>query len=209
MSCLLCDQPFGQNTMTLECGHTFDKTCLRQDFLNKLEVLEPCSCPICLKLYNPIPLTDTNAYIPNTLEQIERIDNIHRWVRDRARQLDNEYGREHPPNKYSSAPTEESMDEARLMGKQRLKQQARQQKQEQEALIREQQIENEVLKRQQIESEAFIQQQNELITRQEIESDALIQQQEERIQELERELELERRYNNFQKGKGKVNRLFF
>jgi hypothetical protein len=208
MNCLLCDKPFGQNTMTLECGHTFDKTCLRQDFLNKSEVLEPCSCPICLKLYNPTPLTH-NAYIPNTLEQIERIDNIHRWVRDRARQLDNEYGREHPPNKYSPAPTKESMDEARLMGKQRLKQQARQQKQEQEALIREQQIENEVLTRQQIENEAFIQQQTKVITRQQKESEELTQQLEERIQELERELELERRYNNLQKGKGKGNRLFF
>jgi hypothetical protein len=207
MSCLLCDQPFGENTITLNCGHKFDKKCLRKDFQEKLEIPEPCICPICFKDYYASLLTNVDIF--TTEIRKERISKIQALVRKRAYELDKEHQRVHTPNEYKINPTKESMDEARLIYKQLLKQQALQQKQEQEALIREQQRENEVLKRQQIESEAFIQQQNEVITRQEIESDALIQQQEERIQELERQLELERRYNNFQKGKGKVNRLFF
>jgi len=204
MNCLLCNKPFG-DTITLGCGHTFDKMCLRQDFFNKSEILEPCTCPICLKPYDSGLLI--NVYIPNAKIQRERILEIQNWVTQHAHNLDRIYGREHPRHEYTPRPTKESMNEATLMGKQLLKQRIKEKEEKQEALIQQKQIENEVLKRKQIESEAFIQQQNEVITRQEIESDALIQQQEERIQELERELE--RRYNNFQKGKGKVNRLFF
>jgi hypothetical protein len=219
MSCLLCDQPFGQNTITLKCGHTFDKTCLKQDFLNKLELLEPCACPICLKLYNPTPLTH-NAYIPNIYEQTLRIDKINSWVRERARELDNEHGREHPPNKYSK----ESMDEARLMGKQLIKQRIKEKEEQQEELVKQQQIENQVLRRKQIETEELIQEQQELIRdqqienqvlrRQQIEREALIRDQqienqvlrrqqiekEELIQKLSRQ---EQYYNTFEKLKGK------
>jgi len=229
MSCLLCHQPFGENTITLDCGHKFDKSCLRQDYLNKSELLEPCSCPICLKLYNPSPLI--NAHIPNTREQTHRILYIYDWVRKRARELDNEHGRKHPPNEYRAVPTKESMDEATLMGKQLIKQRIKEKEEQQEALIKQQQIENQVLRRQQIESEEIIQEQqeligeqqieNQLLRRQQIESEALIQEQQienqvlrrqqiereelirdqkELIQKLSRQ---EQYYNTFEKLKGK------
>lgn len=201
MTCLLCNEPFKEKKITtLGCGHKFHSVCLRQDLYDRDENLDECVCPLCLKPYMYSILISEDR--PPNSQRI-RILKINEMVIQKAYELDEQYGRKNKEN--PSLPTKESMDEARLMGKQHLKQQARQQKQEQEALIREQealireqQIENEVLTRQQIESEAFIQQQEERI-----------QQQEERIQELERERELERRYNNFQKGKGKVNRLFF
>ena len=195
MSCLLCHQPFGENTITLDCGHKFDKSCLRQDYLNKSELLEPCSCPICLKLYNPSPLT-YNAHIPNIRDQINRIDYIHRWVRKRARELDNEHGREHPSNEYRAVPTKESMDEATLMGKQLIKQRIKEKEEQQEALIKQQQIENQVLRRQQIESEELIQEQQELIREQQIENQVLRRQQiesEARIREQQIENQVLRR----------------
>jgi hypothetical protein len=208
MSCLLWDQPFGQNTITLNCGHKFDKKCLRKDFQEKLEIPEPCICPICFKDYYAALLINVDIF--TTEIRKERISKIQALVRKRAYELDKEHQRVHTPNEYKINPTKESMDEARLIYKQLLKQQALQQKQEQEALIREQQRENEVLKRQQIESEELIQEQQELIReqqiqnqvlkRQQIEREELIRDQKERIQKLSRQ---EQYYNTFEKLKGK------
>jgi hypothetical protein len=164
MTCLLCNQPFGENTITLDCGHTFDKTCLRQDFFNKSEILEPCTCPICLKPYNSSLLI--NVYIPTSKIQRERILKIQDLVRKRAYELDEEHQREHPLNKYTPAPTKESMDEAKLMYKQRIKQKEQRRKEKQEELI--------------LQQKAVIQQKEELI----LEQKAVIQQKEELIVEL-------------------------
>ena len=187
MSCLLCNEPF-ENPITLNCGHTFDKMCLRQDFLNRQEILEPCVCPVCLNPYNYSLLI--NVYVPNTKEQRERIFKIKDWVKKTARDLDRLYQREHAPNEYTVNPTKESINEATLMGKQLIKQQEQQKKEKQQALIKQQQNQNEILMRQQIESEILIQEQKKL------------------IQELLRERE--EYYNTFQKPKGKnSNRLIF
>lgn len=196
MTCLLCNEPFKEKKITtLGCGHTFHGACLRQDLYDRDENLDECVCPLCSKPYMDSLLISEDLPL-NSQIQRTRILKIHQMVIQNAYELDEQYGRKNKEN--PSIPTKESMDEARLMAKQRLKQQARQQKQEQEALIREQEA---LIREQQIE--------NEVLTRQQIESEAFIQQQEERIQELERERELERRYNNLQKGKGKANRLFF
>jgi hypothetical protein len=194
MTCLLCNEPFeGKKITTLGCGHKFHGVCLRQDLYDRDENLDECVCPLCLKPYMDSLLISEDLP-PNSQIQRIRIFKINEMVIQKAYDLDEQYGRKN--KEIPSIPTKESMDEARLMAKQRLKQQARQQKQEQEALIREQEA---LIREQQIE--------NEVLTRQQIESEAFIQQQEERIQERERELE--RRYNNLQKGKGKGNRLFF
>ena len=201
MSCLLCNKPFGEDTITLDCGHTFDKVCLRQDILTKKASLDPCTCPVCLTPCPPYLSTILiNVHIFNGRVQRERIYKIQDWVRKTAYDLDKKYGRKHPQNKYSSKPTKESMDEATLMGKQRIKQEEQQEKEEQEELIQQQQKENEVLMLQQKEDKALIQEQEELIQElilqqkenevlmlQQKEDKILIQEQEELIQELLRE----------------------
>jgi len=193
MNCLLCNKPFG-DTITLGCGHTFDKMCLKQDFFNKSEILEPCTCPICLKPYNSILLI--NVYIPNAKIQRERILEIENWVTEHAHNLDRIYGREHPRHEYTPRPTKESMNEATLMGKQLINQLIKEKEEKQEALIKQKQIENKVLKKQQIESEEIIQEQQGIIREQQIENEALTRQQIELTQKLLRQ---EQYYNTFQK----------
>ena len=181
MSCLLCNKPFGEDTITLDCGHTFDKVCLRQDNLTKEASLDPCTCPVCLTPCPPYLSTILiNVHIFNGRVQRERIYKIQDWVRKKAYELDEKYGRKHPPNKYTPKPTKESMDEARLMGKQLIQQEKQEQEEElivqkqaiiehleeiilqKQALIEHQQEENEVLMQKQRENEIRIQ---ELIQR--------------------------------------------
>ena len=196
MNCLLCNEPFGENPITLNCGHTFDKTCLRQDFLNKQENLELCTCPICLKPYNSSLLI--NVYIPKTKEQRNRIFEIQDWVKKTARTLDTLYEREHAPNEYTANPTKDSMNEARLMGKQFIKKKAQQKEKEQKELIFQQQElikqlqkENEVLVQQQIEIKVLVREQKELIQELQKENEVLVQQQIE-IKVLVRELQAQK-----------------
>ena len=181
MSCLLCNKPFGEDTITLDCGHTFDKVCLRQDNLTKQASLDPCTCPVCLTPCPPYLSTILiNVHIFNGRVQRERIYKIQDWVRKKAYDLDKKYGRKHPPNKYTPKPTKESMDEARLMGKQLIQQEKQQQEEEQEELILQKQALIEHL-------EELILQKQALIEHQQEENEVLMQKQREnevRIQEL-------------------------
>jgi hypothetical protein len=164
MTCLLCNEPFKEKkTTTLGCGHEFHSVCLRQDLYNRYENLDECVCPLCLKPYQYTVLIFEDLP-PNSRIQRDRIFEINKMVIEKAHELDKNNGRTNKEN--PSRPTKESMDEAKLMCKQNIKQQEQRQKEEQEELI--------------LQQKAVIQHQEELIVQ--LKSD--IQQKEELILEL-------------------------